>query len=269
MDTDALDGLSAERGAQPPTAILLAAGRGRRLGPRGDERPKGAIRLGDESLTERTLRLLSIVGVDRCVIVTGHEASWYRGLTSRVDLTFVHNDLFATTGSLRSLVLGVRETAGDVLIIESDLVYEAEALHRLIAARGRDTTLTSRVTGSGDEVYVAAVEGRLSGLSKDPATLDGRPVGEFVGLTLLTAQTAGHLAELAACEDFDRMEYEHGLTRITDARAIHLLHVDDLAWAEIDTEDDLARVERDVWPHVVARDASVRSVPEEGVEPEA
>lgn len=269
MDANSLKDLEADRGARSLTAILLAAGRGRRLGPRGDATPKGAIRLGDESLTERTLRLLENVGITRCVIVTGHEASWYRSLSSSIDLTFVHNELFATTGSLRSLVLAIRETAGDVVIIESDLVYEAAALHRLTDARGADMTLTSRVTGSGDEVYVTSTEGRLSRLSKDPETLGGPPAGEFVGLTLLTAQTADRLDRLAACEDFDRMEYEHGLTRIAETREICLLHMDDLAWAEIDTEDDLSRVERDVWPHVVARDGAVRSVPEERVEPEA
>lgn len=268
MDVDSLDRNDADRGERPLTAILLAAGRGRRLGLRGDAAPKGAIQLGNESLTERTLRLLETVGISRCVIVTGHEASWYRSLLTDVDLTFVDNELFATTGSLRSLALGIRETTGDVLIIESDLVYEAAALRRLIAARGSDTTLTSRVTGSGDEVYAAANEGRLSGLAKDPTKLDGPPVGEFVGLTLLTAQTAERLARLAACEDFDRLEYEHGLTRIADSSVILLLHLDDLAWAEIDTEDDLARVERDIWPEVVARDEAARSVPEECVEPE-
>lgn len=254
MDTESLGGQYTEREPQSPTAILLAAGRGRRLGPRGDSTPKGAIRLGDESLTDRTLRLLETVGVTRCVIVTGHEASWYRSLVPRIDLTFVHNELFATTGSLRSLVLGVGETAGDVVIIESDLVYEAAALHRLLDARGSDTTLTSRITGSGDEVYVASKEGRLSGLSKDPMSLDGSPAGEFVGLTLLTAETAARLAQLADFEDFDRLEYEHGLTRIADASAIRLLHLDSLAWAEIDTEDDLARVECTIWPDIVARD---------------
>ena len=268
MDVDSLDGNDADRGVRPLTAILLAAGRGRRLGPRGDAAPKGAIRLGDESLTERTLRLLETVGIGRCVIVTGHEASWYRSLLTGVDLTFVDNELYATTGSLRSLALGIRETTGDVLIIESDLVYEAAALRRIIAVRGFDATLTTRVTGSGDEVFVASTEGRLSGLAKDPTNLDGPPVGEFVGLTLLTAQTADRLARLAACEDFDRLEYEHGLTRIADSSEILLLHLDDLAWAEIDTEDDLARVERNVWPHVVARDEAAWSVPEECVEPE-
>ena len=52
-------------------AIVLAAGEGARLGGRA----KGLIEIDDEPLLLRTLRVLSEVGVDEVVVVTGHYRS--------------------------------------------------------------------------------------------------------------------------------------------------------------------------------------------------
>ena len=52
-------------------AVLLAAGEGARLGGRA----KGAIEIEGEPLLLRGLRILSEVGVDEVVVVTGHYQS--------------------------------------------------------------------------------------------------------------------------------------------------------------------------------------------------
>ena len=50
------------------SAVLLAAGKGARLGGRA----KGAIEIAGEPLLLRGLRILSEVGVDEVAVVTGH-----------------------------------------------------------------------------------------------------------------------------------------------------------------------------------------------------
>ncbi len=235
----------------PPTAVLLAAGRGRRLGPRGTSLPKGAIELGGESLTARTLRLLTEFGITRCIIVTGHEAAWYRGLTSPgVNLEFVHNARFMTTGSLWSLTFAAAQVDGDALVIESDLIYERRALATMVGTGASDAVLMSQPTGSGDEVYVDEQEGRLAALSKDPAGFVGEAAGEFVGLARMTRSTLTRLCAVAEGEGGESMEYEHGLTHIAGTNRIEVISVPDLLWAEIDTEDDLKRVRCKIWPRI-------------------
>ena len=49
-------------------AVLLAAGEGARLGGRA----KGVIEIAGEALILRGLRILSAVGIDEVVVVTGH-----------------------------------------------------------------------------------------------------------------------------------------------------------------------------------------------------
>ncbi|WP_440991910.1 sugar phosphate nucleotidyltransferase [Haloarchaeobius baliensis] len=55
-------------------AIVLAAGRGSRLQPLTDDRPKGLVRVGGRPLLADCLDQLLSVGVDRFVIVVGYEA---------------------------------------------------------------------------------------------------------------------------------------------------------------------------------------------------
>lgn len=81
------------------TAIVLAAGMGTRLpldvyisenSPA--EKPKGFLQIGDETLIERSLRLLSERGVKRIIIVAGHLSHYYKKLSSRrTDVEVVDN----------------------------------------------------------------------------------------------------------------------------------------------------------------------------------
>ena len=52
-------------------AVILAAGRGTRLGDRGERIPKGFLTLGDQPIVEESLRRLREAGIRRTLIVTG------------------------------------------------------------------------------------------------------------------------------------------------------------------------------------------------------
>ena len=63
-------------------ALILAAGRGVRMGPRGQSIPKGFIEVGGKTLIARSLALLARSGVRDVTIVTGHLADFYEQLPS-------------------------------------------------------------------------------------------------------------------------------------------------------------------------------------------
>ncbi len=67
-------------------AIILAAGASLRLG-----RPKQLVRLGDETLLERTVRICHEAGCTSVVVVLGAEADL---LCERCDLSDVHIVLY-------------------------------------------------------------------------------------------------------------------------------------------------------------------------------
>jgi choline kinase len=135
-------------------------------------------------------------------------------------------------------------------VIESDLVYERAALRALLDAGRTDAVLMSRATGSGDEVFVAEHEGRLVGLSKDADQLGQECAGEFVGISRMTQSMLARLWAAAEAQGGDVLEYEQGLTSLAGSTPVAVLSVPDLVWAEIDTERDLDRVKREVWPRI-------------------
>src|SRR4029453_4305009 len=104
----------------------------------------------------RSVRLLRHAGIDRITIVTGYRADLYERFAGpRADGRLRPNGCYETTGSMASLALALdRPRDADVLVLESDIAYEARALEELLAAPGT-ATLMSGPTGAGDEVWVA------------------------------------------------------------------------------------------------------------------
>ena len=91
-------------------AIILAAGRGIRLGDLTAEVPKCLLDVGGRPLIGYSLDRLAENGVTDTAIVTGHydhrihEAVGDRHLGMPV--RYIYNEAFATTGSVVSLLVG-------------------------------------------------------------------------------------------------------------------------------------------------------------------
>ncbi len=100
-------------------AVLLAAGEGARLGGRA----KGAIEIAGESLLLRGLRILSEIGVDKVVAVTGHYQSEVSPLLTQAHRLFGNDCLVEVTQPVAdhsqadSLRLGVASLSQEVDVV--------------------------------------------------------------------------------------------------------------------------------------------------------
>jgi choline kinase len=243
-------------------AVILAAGRGTRLGAMGAQHPKGFIELGGAAIIETSLARLARAGIERVTIVTGHLDGFYRDLAKRhPEVALVHNDRFADSGSMYSLYVAREAVDEDFLLLESDLIYEQRALTTLLDAPPRNTTapdtlLVSGPTGSGDEVYVEAAAGRLTGLSKHRAELAGEVIGELVGITRLTPACLSAMCRHAegVFRDTLHLEYEQALVAAGREMPVVCALVPDLAWSEIDDAQHLARARARVHPAILEND---------------
>lgn len=231
-------------GGGPTAAVVLAAGSGVRLRGVSADRPKGLLDVDGVMPIERSLAMLRAHGVERVVLVTGHRADAYRSVlgTRFPTVEIVHNHDYARTGSMRSLHVAHDRLADDLLLLESDLLYEARAVSELLRQPHPDCILASGPTGQGDEVYAYGSSDRLAVLSK--SSLPHPPLlGEFVGISrisagLLSAMCAHYealVADRAACE------YDDCLSAVSRTHPVHVHRVDDLLWGEI---DDAAQYQR-------------------------
>jgi 2-aminoethylphosphonate-pyruvate transaminase len=238
-------------------AIILAAGMGIRLRSIIDDRPKGLIEIGGETLVGRSVRLLRAAGISQITIVVGHAAQQYEKFArGQPDIRLVANEQFASTGSMASLAVGLRAVPRDVLVVESDLLFEPRALGAILCASAADGTVVSGPTGAGDEVWVCAPEGRLQALSKNTQDL-AAVTGEFVGLTRLSGRARQAMLqgfhEFVKTHGHARMEYETGaLAAIARSVPVAAHLISDLSWGEIDDEYQFERVTTRIWPALCA-----------------
>lgn len=241
-------------------AVILAAGLGIRLRGTLDDRPKGFLRLGDKPIIEESIAKLIHCGISDIVIVTGHCHQLYDKLCTDYPVRTIFNPHYATTGSMRSLSAAADHVNDDFLLLESDLIYELDALQVLLEIDKDDCILLSGPTNSGDEVYVGVNHNRVVNLSKCRYDIEHLG-GELVGISRISLNLYRQMTALAhGKNEKDRQyHYEDCLTDVSSQVAIGYHCVENLVWAEIDDESHLARAREEVYPRIAGRDVESKS----------
>ena len=107
-------------------AVILLAGYGSRLN-RDDLPHKSLLPFDGETLLSRHLNGLEILAIERVHLVVGHNKEevmkYVHGLNLKLDCKFIDNDVYQTTGSSLSLVMGLGYCQGDVIILDGDVLY--------------------------------------------------------------------------------------------------------------------------------------------------
>lgn len=108
--------------------LILAAGRGTRMGALTADRPKGLVQLGGRSLIARAVEALKRGGCAEVAIVTGYRHELVAPLTD----TSFHNPRWAETNMVASLqTADAWLRAGPVVVSYSDIFYSTETVTAL------------------------------------------------------------------------------------------------------------------------------------------
>lgn len=245
-------------------AIILAAGRGRRLAGGADQPPKALLEFGGKTLLQRHLELLEQAGAGPVSLVVGYrrtaiEAELARlGRTGTIDL--IDNPDWQQ-GSVVSLdhAAGVLQAGVAVLLMDADVIYDYRLLARLLHSAHENALLLDREIEPGDEPVRICVAGtrRIVDFAKTPA-LAGDWHGESVGFFRFAAGMAARLAaEVRGVVDRGaRMtEYEEPIRALIRAdaagTAFGFEDVTGLPWTEIDFMDDVEKA-RALLPSLAA-----------------
>jgi choline kinase len=118
------------------TALLLAAGTGARLRPLTRNAPKCLTEVGGRPILDRLIHNLRAQGIERLVVVLGHQGEQIREFlgykASDMRVNYVFNPEYRTTNNLYSLWLARQQIQEPFLLLESDLVFEARMLDDLL-----------------------------------------------------------------------------------------------------------------------------------------
>jgi choline kinase len=249
-------------GQQAPSAILLAAGVGRRLGAAGGV-PKVLLEFGGLTLLARHLEALRSNGVTDVSITVGHRRELVEAEVRRLGwhdrVAFIDNPRYRE-GSLVSLwAQSTRLRSGrPLLLMDGDVLYDERILASLLRAPGENVLLVDRHIDPGDEpVKVCFRGGRIVDFRKKPERVHDWH-GESVGFFRFSGEAAAALAD--RCQTYVQrgradLEYEEAIRDLILAEPDRFSAVDigKLPWIEIDFEADVARARDEILPRLGTR----------------
>lgn len=103
-------------------AIILAAGFGKRMGKYTENLPKGMLSFNGKTLIEWQIEKLRSIGLRNIIIVTGYK----REVIRYPDITYYHNENYAETNMVQTLLCAREDLNTDILVCYSDIIYTKE-----------------------------------------------------------------------------------------------------------------------------------------------
>jgi len=109
-------------------SIILAAGKGSRLGKLALNNPKCLVKLNGTPLLEYQLKIFEECGIDEITIVAGYKSDKLNYLSKKIILNSKFND----TNMLYSLYCALDKIEGHVLISYGDSVFDKSIVNNMI-----------------------------------------------------------------------------------------------------------------------------------------
>jgi len=237
--------------------IILAAGKGERLLPLTQNRPKPLIDIGNGmSILDFQIHNICESGVvDKIVLVVGYlahqiEAKIADYTSKGVAVSTIFNPFYGTSNNLASLWFARAEMLDDnFMVANGDNIFPACVYRELATSTGDGLFLSvaAKANYDLDDMKVSIRNGVVSRVSKDIISKDAH--AESIGLALVKGTWAReafvrYLDEIIRQEAFlhkfwleiFNVMYEHSVV-------VHPWFLDKLTkWAEIDFPEDLQQV---------------------------
>lgn len=236
--------------------ILLAAGRGSRLGDRTKDKPKCMCSLYGKTLLERALQTIEQAGFsrDQIGIVTGYRSE----MIQAQGVHYFHNENWETTNMVVSLTKAAAWLRREpCLVCYSDIVFSPDAIRKL--ADAGDAVALTYYTGFWElwqkrmgnpledlETFRVDLNGTLLEIGQKPQSREDIQ-GQYMGLLRFTPQGWKQVEktfQTALPKPLEKLDMTSLLqAMLVQGVAIKAIPTDSL-WLECDTEQDILVYER-------------------------
>ena len=230
--------------------IILAAGRGRRMGEATSEKPKCLLEIKGQSLLDMQLMALKSAGIAEIVVVTG-----YRSELFRKKIYTVYNDLWSETNMYSSLTKASSWLYSDNCIVSySDIFYSKDAVTSLVNSNS-DIAVTYDPNWLGlwqrrftdpmqdAETFLLDEQSLLVEIGKEPQSIN-EIQGQYMGLLRFSPEGWNHATSLAnklTTSQKRKLDMTSLLQLIIDENEMSIEAIPYIGkWGEVDTIEDLA-----------------------------
>lgn len=230
------------------SAVILAAGRGSRLGALTDARPKCLVELGGKALLDWQLGALRAAGVDSVHVVVGYR----KELIEARGVSTITNAEWATSNMVASLMCAIERLTPPLIVSYADIVYSPALVRRLLASE-HELSITYDLEWralwerrfedplSDAETFRIDADGRVREIGGKPRSVTDVQ-GQFMGLLKLSASAVAWIQELVAAQEGARNKLDSTtllMRLISSGKPLHGVPTTG-GWCEVDDAADLA-----------------------------
>jgi len=244
-------------------AIILAAGMSSRLRPVTSDKPKCMLKLFNETLLERQIKIFRNHNINDITIVTGYRSE----VIDISNVNYVKNENYATTNINESLFCALEPSNGPVLVTYSDIVFEQKIIQQMLEItdgirlavdldwKKHYQNRTMHTLSEAENVLVE--NGRILQIRKNiPKSSQNQQIGEFLGIMTLSSDHVKILLERYSYLKNNHIGTFHNSSSLSNAYITDMLqeiinygiNVNPVftqgRWCEIDTPEDLKNAEK-------------------------
>lgn len=228
-------------------ALILAAGRGRRLWPFTVDKPKCLLDLEGISILQHQLRELERVGVRQAVVVCGFGVDKIRSALEACQLhlpvKMLYNPFYAIADNLISLWAARAEMDDAFLLLNGDGVFHPTIFRRLAEVEEDCCLMVARrATYDDDHMKVQIRHKRIVGIGKhlDPTEADAAATGVMRFSKNGSEHLKQVLEEVVLEPQALKSYFPNAVQHLIDiGYPITFREATDLPWADVDTPADL------------------------------
>ena len=245
--------------------IILAAGMGSRFRSLTNHKPKCMLKLFDETLIERQIKIFHSCNINDITIVTGYRSE----VIDIPDVNYVKNENYETTNMNESLFCALEPSNSPVLVTYSDIVFEQKIIQQMLEFTG-DVGLAVNLNWKkcyqnrnmhplSEAENVLVENGKILQIRKNISkSLENQQIGEFLGIMMLSSEHVKILLERYSYLKKNHVGAFHNSSSLSNAYITDMLQeiincgvtvnpiFTEGKWCEIDTPEDLKNAEKSI-----------------------
>ncbi len=243
-------------------AVILAAGRGLRLGEYSVEQPKPLIQVNNVAIIDNLIEALIENEINKVIVVTGYLADEFEKYLleifgDKVNLLFVRNDIYDKTNNIYSLWLAEEYLHEDFCLFEADVFFERGIMKNLVQEKFGNVILIDKFTpqmngtvvkiDSNNRVngmFLTKEQGELFNYSNAYKTVNFYKISKEFSDNYLCKKLQKHINEKDVNSYYELIIKE----AIDQGIPFKGLKTGDKKWWEIDTPEDL-RIALSIFNH--------------------
>ena len=227
----------------PEKAIILAAGKSNFF-----ETPNALIEIDNQKVIERSINLLLKKKIKKIYIVCGYKSELFSYLETKYSqVQIIYNNDYEEKGSFYSLLTLKDICQEDIILLDSDIIYEEKALDYILESNRANAVLVSAEKGYKNESFIEEKNGKLWNISKDLRELANYS-GEMLGISKLSKNLLKDIFNLPV--ENDKFSYEYAIKECGLENEIYTIHIDYLLWGEVSNAENYKQVKEYLYPSI-------------------